>query len=239
MLNRRARLDGDTLHYCRAAYYGLINHVDSQLGRLFQYLRDRGLMERTFILFTADHGEMLGDHHMWSKARAFEPSARVPFLARAPRSLGLPAGTQVDLPVGLQDVMPTLLDVAGVPIPDSVTGRSVLPLMRGERMEWREALHGENSKRYFEQESMHYLTDGHVKYVWYSQTGEELLFDLDRDPQERHNLLFDADAEAQVTPWRRRLVQELRDRPEGFVDGDRLLAGRSHDYLVPAHPRSG
>ena len=60
--------------------------MDAQLGRLFQYLRDRSrLLDDTFILFTADHGEMLGDHHMWSKARPFEGSARVPFLARAPR----------------------------------------------------------------------------------------------------------------------------------------------------------
>jgi arylsulfatase A-like enzyme len=236
MLNRRARLDDETMRYCRAAYYGLISHVDAQIGRLFQYMRDRGLLNDTFILFTADHGEMLGDHHMFSKARAFEGSAHIPFLVKAPRTMGIssgPSGGAVDLPVGLQDVMPTLLDAAGLPVPDSVTGRSVLPLMRGEPVTWRDALHGEHSKRYFEEESMHYLVDGHTKYVWYSQTGEELLFDLDQDPQERHNLLLDADSDARVAPWRRRLIQQLRDRPEGFVDGDRLVPGRAHDYLVP------
>jgi arylsulfatase A-like enzyme len=245
MLNRRARLDDETMRYARAAYYGLINHVDSQLGRLFQYMRDRRLLDNTFILFTADHGEMLGDHHMWSKARAFEGSAHVPFLARAPRSLGCVPGGGVDLPVGLQDVMPTLLDAAGLPIPDSVTGRSVLPLMRGEQTAaggaggWRDVLHGEHSKRYFDEESMHYLVDGHTKYVWYSQTGDELLFDLDADPQERHNLLFKPDGEARVAPWRRRLVRQLRDRPEGFVDGDRLIPGRPHDFLVPGRTAAG
>src|SRR5207247_10458924 len=60
MRNRRARLDPETMRYTRAAYYGLISHVDSQLGRLFQYMRDRRLLGDTFILFTADHGEMLG-----------------------------------------------------------------------------------------------------------------------------------------------------------------------------------
>ena len=63
---------------------------------------------------------MLGDHHMFSKTHAFEASARVPFLLRAPRSLGLPAGVDVDQPVGLQDVMPTLLDAAGVAGPRRV-----------------------------------------------------------------------------------------------------------------------
>jgi arylsulfatase A-like enzyme len=144
--------------------------------------------------------------------------------------------------VGLQDVMPTLLDAAGLAIPDSVTGRSVLPLMRGERPGaggWRDALHGEHSKRYFEEESMHYLVDGHTKYVWYSQTGDELLFDLDADPQELHNLLFEPDAEARVAPWRRRLVGRLRDRPEGFVEGDNLVPGRPHDFMVPGRARTG
>lgn len=240
MLNRRARLDPEAMQYCRAAYYGLVNHVDTQVGRLIQYLRDSRLLESTVILYTADHGEMLGDHHMFSKARPFEPSARVPFLFRAPRSLGLPGGV-VSQPVGLQDVMPTLLEAAGVSVPASVTGRSVLPLLHqaagvtGAPSEWRQVLHGEHSKRYFEEESMHFLVDGRTKYVWYSQTGQELLFDLERDPHELHNLLLEASAEARVAPWRRRLVQALRDRPEGFVDGDVLVAGRPHDYLVPGH----
>jgi hypothetical protein len=71
----------------------------------------------------------------------------------------------------------------------------------------------------------------------YSQTGEELLFDLDADPRETHTLLFDAEASARVTPWRRRLVRERRDRPEGFVEGNALVAGRPHDFLVPGHNR--
>jgi arylsulfatase A-like enzyme len=233
MLNRRARLDPETLHYCRAAYYGLINHVDSQVGRIMQYMRDSRLMDNTLILYTADHGEMLGDHHMYSKARGLEPSARVPFLIRAPRAMGLPPGAKIDQPVGLQDVMPTLLDAAGLPTPDSCTGHSVLPLIRGQSDGWRTHLHGEHSRRYSESESQHFLADGHGKYIWFSQTGDELLFDLDADPQERHNLLFEPDAQARVAPWRAQLVEALRDRPEGFVDGDRLVSGRPPDYLVP------
>ena len=75
--------------------------------------------------------------------------------------------------------MPTLLDAAGLPIPQSVTGRSVLPLMRGEDVAWREALHGEHAGQYDPDDANHYLVDGHTKYVWHDQTGEELLFDLD------------------------------------------------------------
>src|SRR5205823_1004939 len=127
------------------------------------------------ILFTSDHGEMLGDHNMFRKTYPFEASARVPFLARAPRRMGYPREVVTPAPVGLQDVMPTLLDVAGTPSPPSVTGRSVLPLMRGETA-WREALHGEHAGCYRYEDGMHYLVDGHTKYIWYSQSGRELLF---------------------------------------------------------------
>ena len=234
---QQLRLDDDTMHYCRAGYFGLINHVDTQIGRLLMYLRDEKLLEETFILFTSDHGEMLGDHNMFAKTRPFESSARVPFLARAPLNMSYPHGIVTDRPVGLQDVMPTLLDAAGLPIPQSVTGRSVLPLMRAEDVPWREALHGEHAGQYDPDDANHYLVDGHTKYVWHDQTGEELLFDLDRDPLEQHNLLHEDGAEQRVAPWRQQLIEQLRDRPEGFTDGQRLIAGQPRPFLVPGVPQ--
>jgi arylsulfatase A-like enzyme len=221
-------------HRWRAAYFGAITYVDYQVGRLVQYLREAGLLEETFLLFTADHGEMLGDHHMIGKTRAFEGAARVPFLCRPPQAWGYPARQVVDAPVGLQDVMPTLLDAAGLTVPDSCTGQSVLPLMRGESPAagWRDALHGEHAKRYPQHGGMHYLTDGHTKYIWYSQTGDELLFDLDEDPQERHDLAATASGASRLDTWRRRLVEELRGRPEGFVEGSSLVPGRPHGPTV-------
>ena len=78
------------MHNNRAADYGKSNHIDDQVGRLIQYMRDAGLLENTLIVFVSDHGEMLGDHQMYSKTRAFEAAARMPFLARAPQHLGFP-----------------------------------------------------------------------------------------------------------------------------------------------------
>jgi len=226
---RGVTLDDQTMHYYRAGYFGLINHVDTQLSRLFQYIRDARLLEDTFAVFTADHGEMLGDHHMFAKTRALEGSARVPFLARAPRRMGLPRQVVCDEPVGLQDVMPTLLDVAGAPIPDSVTGRSVLPFMRGEAPAWRDVLHGEHAGAYLMEHGVHFLVTSRWKYVWYSQAGPELLFDLHADPHELHDRATSDD----LTPWRRLLIRALRTRPEGFVAGDRLVPGRPHNKFVP------
>jgi arylsulfatase len=228
-------LDARQMHRWRAAYLGAINYMDYQVGRLLQYMREAGLLDNTFILFTSDHGEMLGDHHMIGKARAFEGAAHVPFLCRPPAAWGYPSGQVIDAPVGLQDVMPTLLDAAGVPIPETVTGRSLLPLLRGEipAREWRDALHGEHPRRYPQHGAHHYLTDGHTKYIWYSETGQELLFDLDEDPQERHNLAGDPAAAGRLARWRERLVRELEGRPEGFVAGGRLVPGRPHGPTVP------
>jgi arylsulfatase len=226
---QRGRLDADAMHNNRAAYFGMINHIDMQLGRLFQFLRDAKLLENTFILFVSDHGEMLGDHDMFSKCRALEGSARIPFVARAPQHLGYPREVVCDQPVGLQDVMPTLLDAAGLDIPAAVTGRSVVPLMHGDNAGWRSYLHGEHAGMYRYVDGNHYLVDARHKYIWFSQTGQELFFDLQRDPDELHDQSGSADLE----PWRRRMVEQLRDRPEGFTDGATLISGRPHEHLVP------
>ena len=167
--SRRLNLDPAPMHHCRAGYYGLVNHVDMQLNRLFQYMRDRRLLNDTFIMFASDHGEMLGDHHLFAKTWPYEASTRVPFLARAPRSMKFPRQVQVAAPVGLQDVMPTLLDVAGCEIPESVTGRSVLPWMRGETPEWRDVLHGEHAGQYREADGNHWIVNERHRYTWFSQ----------------------------------------------------------------------
>ncbi len=232
--SQRLHLDPLTMHYCRAAYYGLINEIDAQLGRLFNAIRG-SLLTNTFVMFVSDHGEMLGDHHLFAKTEPFEASARIPFMAMAPQpgrgkvNAEFPSGTICDAPVGLQDVMPTLLDAAGVPIPPGVTGRSLLPFMRGERPEWRDALHGEHSTWRTSDSGTHWLVTCTHKYIWYSQTGQELLFDLGSDPSELHDLSREHDLE----PWRRRMIAALADRPEGFTDGRRLIPGQPHRAFVP------
>lgn len=229
----RIRIEPDLIRCARAAYYGLINHIDDQVGRIMNFLKRERLFHNTFILFTSDHGEMLGDHNMYRKTFAYEASARVPFLAKPAATMDYPGEITTFAPVGWQDIMPTCLDVAGVDIPDTVTGRSILPLMRGEEAGWRDVLHGEHSPCYARDDGMQFLTDGHSKYVWYSQTGQEQLFNLDEDPNELHDIAREPDAEARVAPWRRRLVEILKDRPEGFSDGETLKVGCTHKELVP------
>ena len=80
---------------------------------------------------------------------------------------------------------------------------------------------------------MHYLVDGRFKYIWFSQTGRELLFDLDADPREMHDLTQDVGSEELLSPWRAALIDVLADRPERFTDGVSLTPGTSHTSLVP------
>ena len=210
----------------RAAYYGMVNFIDDQLGRLFQfapYLRD------SLVIFTSDHGEMLGDHNMFRKTWPYEASARIPYLVRAPESWGLPEETVCRTPVGLQDVMPTVLDAAGLDVPQSCTGRSLLPVLRGEADGVRGVLHGEHAGCYEYCDGNHFLVDGRHKYVWFSQTGREHLFDLDEDPQELRDLSLRADADVALQPWRARLMEVLGGRPEGFTDNTRLIVGQPHE----------
>ncbi|MDF6043937.1 arylsulfatase [Streptomyces sp. JH14] len=222
------RMTPDVQHRARAGYFGHMAHIDQQINRFLQTLHEFRLLEDTVVAFVSDHGEMLGDHGMWRKGFPYEGSARVPFLLAGP---GVPQGAVCDDVVELRDVMPTLLDAAGLEAPECIDGRSALPAARGGHAPLREWLHGEHV---ILDQSLQWLTDGHEKYVWLSGSGTEQLFDLDADPQELHDLSGDPAATDRLVRWRTRLVAELADRPEGFVCAGELVAGRPVDPVLPA-----
>ena len=206
----------------RRAYYAQMTFIDHQLNRLTHALHEHGRLQDTCIMFCSDHGDMLYDHGLTAKALPYEGSAHIPFLLRFPRAWGMRSATEVTVPVELRDVLPTICELAGVQVPDSIEGRSVLPFCRGEDAPWREYVHGEHS---YGARSNHWLTDGHWKYVWYSQTGREQLFDLDSDRSESHDL--HAALPEDVARWRSRLIKELSGREEGYVQDAQLIPGRS------------
>lgn len=212
------------LHRARAAYYALITHIDYQIGRFLLAMEEYGVGKDTIVLFASDHGEMLGDHNLFRKGLPYEGSVKVPFiLADLSPSSRLRRGSVVDRLVEMRDIMPTLLDAANIPIPDTVEGHSVIPLCRGEQTDWREYIHGENT---FGAYSNHYITNGKEKYIWFSQTGEEQFFDLQDDPFELQNLANDSRYSKRIELRRQQLVTELHGREEGYSDGERLIVGR-------------
>ncbi|MGC0144996.1 arylsulfatase [Pseudactinotalea sp. Z1732] len=231
----RLNLDSQRMKQARAGYYGLINHVDDQVGRVVDFLRRHKLLADTMIIFTSDHGEMLGDHNLYRKTFPYEASARVPFFITPPASLEIPSDIVSELPVGLQDVLPTVFDAAGIPIPEAVTGRSLMPIVRGQGpVEWRSYLHGEHSGHYDYVDGAHFLTDGQSKYIWFSQTGREQFFDISTDPHELRDLTLGSEW-VDLEPWRAELASRLQERPGGVVENGQLVPARPHDKLLPHH----
>jgi len=208
----------------QAGYYGHMTHIDHQVNRFLENLQEAGLAQNTVICFTSDHGEMMGDHHLYRKTVPYEGSARVPLLFRAPESVGIQPGVTPGGVVELRDIMPTLLDACGLDIPDVIDGKSLLPMMRGDADSVRDVLHGEHV--FGGTQSIHYLTDGREKYIWFSSDGHEQLFDLVNDPHELHDLARDTGQADRVAAWRRRLVAHLDGREEGYSDGTGLIPGR-------------
>ena len=230
----RIDLRGEALRSAQAGYYGLINHMDDQLRRLLNPITgvDVQTARNTIVLLCSDHGEMLGDHYMWRKSVPYEPSARVPFLLRAPERYGIGPGTVVDAPVCLEDIMPTLLDLAGIPVPPAVEGRSLVPHLRGESPPTRRQLHLEHAPLH------HTLTDARQKYIWWVPDGREQLFDLAADPHELHDLAADAHHRPMLEQWRADLIEALADRPEGYVQQGRLTPGVAYPPVLP-HAQPG
>jgi len=181
------RLPTDVLDRSRRAYYAQIAHIDNQIGRLLNYMRRVDQPGPTWIIFSSDHGEMLGDHHMFRKSYAYQGSAQVPLIVCSPEG---PQAREIygergddcffGVPVTLTDVYPTILEAGGVPVPERTEGLSLMPLVQGAgELPGREYVHGEHSQCYTEDNAMQFVTDGRWKYVWFTHSGREQLFEED------------------------------------------------------------
>lgn len=194
-----AMFEGDTksekeIRLAKRAYYALIMQIDRQINTIIGTLREEGMLENTWFIFTSDHGDNLGDHLLWGKRNFLRGSTQIPFIVTPPTKGNLNEvmgeewipGQTSDTVVGLQDILPTCLDIAGVEIPEDVDGRSVLSsVYHPEQMDTRYLLGeiGNPGMRSI------MLTDGKWKYIWYEQDGKELLFNLNKDPDEETNLM--------------------------------------------------
>jgi arylsulfatase len=235
----RGDLGPDQPLVSRQGYYGNVTFIDEQIGRIIRVLEKRGWIESTLILFVADHGDMLGDHHLWRKTYGYEGSARVPMLVRWPE--GMLAGQRGQVrsePVELRDVLPTFLDAACVSIDESeFDGRSLLSLARGETDGWRKTIDLEHSTCYWPENQWTGLTDGHHKYIYYAPTGQQELFDLHNDPGELHDLAADPAKASLVGEWRGRMIAHLAERGEPYVVNGDLGIREKAMLLGPNYPK--
>jgi arylsulfatase len=227
----------EQVRHSRQGYYGAVSFIDEQIGRIFETLDRRGLLDNTLILYTSDHGDMTGDHHLWRKSYAYEASARVPMLMRWPKGMGPDArGVVMDQPVEIRDILPTFMHAAGAPGRDTLDGRSLLELVQGDAPDWRAWIDLEHDICYDPSNHWSALTDGKKKYIFHARDGEQQYFDLESDPGETTDLAGDPRHTREIGQWRQRLVEYLRERGDTFVKNGDLALRPESTLFSPNYP---
>lgn len=195
-----------------AVYWGYVTLIDEQIGRIRRALDELGLAEETSIFFTADHGEFTGSHRLHDKGPAmYDDIYRIPGLLRVP---GEPAGQVRDEFAGLTDLTATILDLAGEDPAPAVDGRSLLPLVRGEDVAWRQELVAEYHGHHFPY-PQRMLRDERYKLVVNPESRNEL-YDLRTDPDELHNRYEQPELRPVRDALLHRLYVLLRERGDNF-----------------------
>ena len=215
----------------KATYYGMVTEVDDQIGRLTNYLHEKGLEENTILLVTSDHGEYLGDHGLISKFGFHDQAFHIPMIIRYPALQG-PEGLVVDEFTENVDVMPTLLNLADLSIPEQCEGKSVKVFLEGGKpTEWREKVHWEFDFRVFANNiglplqkcRLVVSRDNKNKFVHFYGM-PDIFFDLEEDPFEQNPLyehVLMEDFYKQVNDWLPEVVESplvnLLATPKGMI----------------------
>jgi arylsulfatase A-like enzyme len=190
------------------AYYGMVKCIDDNVGRILETLRRRELLERTIIVFTADHGDLCGEHGRLNKGVPYEGSAKIPFLMYCPGKIA--PGTVVDEALSCVDFLPTIMTLLELPAADGVEGRDASALLTGARPDgWSDVafLRSTGTSGWLCAVSDRY------KLV-YSEQDEPWLFDLKDDPDELVNAFHDADSRRVA----KRLTEALVDYCRRYGD---------------------
>lgn len=204
-------------------YLACVQGVDDNVGKVLDELDALGIADETIVIYSSDNGWYLGDLGMYDKRFMYEPGLRVPLLARGP---GITPAITPDAFVANIDLAPTFLDLAGLPIPDSMQGRSFKPLLAGEQpADWRTSVY----YRYYHDPG-HHNTRAHYgvrtathKLIHYWKKDAWELFDLRSDPTEQHNLLSDRAADPEVAATFTALKAEI-ERLQAHYEDDGLYA---------------
>jgi N-acetylglucosamine-6-sulfatase len=186
--------------------------VDESVGRVFDELAARGELDSTLVIYMGDNGFAFGEHGLIDKRTSYEESMRVPMLARCPELFD--GGQTVKEVVAGLDIMPTVLDVAGTPIPARLDGKSWLPIAQGKPTDWRkELLYEYYWERNFPQTpTQHALRTDRYKFIRYQGIWDiDELYDLQEDPLESRNLIFSDKHQALIKQMRERLFDLLEE----------------------------
>ena len=209
------------LRRMKAVYYGLMSEVDHHIGRIMAALKETGLIDNTLVIFTSDHGEQMGDHWLIGKCGYFDGSYHIPLIVRDPRpSANQTRGARVNRFTENVDLMPTMLDFAGHPIPVQCDGKSLRSFLEGDKdpAGWRSQAHWEFDFRdpaddkaeraldlTLHQCTMNIIRDERYKYVHFTGSAP-LFFDLEKDPGEFTNRATDPAYTSRVLDYAQKLL---------------------------------
>ena len=187
--NRTVNITPEEVTITRQQYCAATELIDDQIGNMLEALEERGMLDNTYIIYSSDHGEMLGDHRLYSKSLAYEASLRVPLIVAGP---GIDGNRTSNELVELIDVNPTICDLVGVPVLENIDGQSIGPVVRGETETHRSETVSRLGSFTCIRTHTHKLID--------SSDGFIELYNLVEDPDELHN----------IAETEKKLVEELR-----------------------------
>ena len=219
----------DQIRNARRAYLGNCSYVDQWVGKILETLERHDLAQDTVVIFTSDHGDMLGERGLWYKMNFFEHSARVPLIVHAPERF---SAARVSTLSSLLDVAPTMLGIAGIEVPHNMDGYSLIPQLEGFEDGLRTVTGeylGEGAVA-----PIFMLRRGKLKYI-FSQPDGEQLYDLEADPHELKNVADASEYLADAASFR----FEMRDRWDGSQILVDVLESQANRHVVGGALRKG
>ncbi|GMQ24870.1 sulfatase-like hydrolase/transferase [Algoriphagus sp. oki45] len=186
-------------------YYALVTHLDSQIAKIIQTLKENGQYDNTIIVYTADNGIAVGSHGLLGKQSLYEHSMKVPLILKGP---GIPEGKEFDAFAYIHDLYPTLAELAGLPKREDVDGKSLAKVLSGEEKQVRESLFTAYRN------TVRAVRDQKWKLIRYPERDFTQLFDLENDPEEMNNLAEDPRFDSE----KEKLMELLKASQKEFGD---------------------
>ena len=200
-----------------SAHFGLVTMVDECIGRVVQALNDKGIWEESLVIFTGDHGDMLGEHYLYQKMCCYEAAAHLPLLIKPP---GGGTGRRHELVSGV-DYCPTICDYADVSAPEGINGRSIRPLVEGRQPQWPDAVimeyNGEQGRNNLPSRTIVADVEGATwKYIHSPDNWDEL-YNVTADPWEKESLVHSEAHQALRRQLRNRLAAWMQETGDSLV----------------------
>lgn len=218
-------------------YYASITFIDEEIGRIVAKLKEKGIYDNSIVIFTSDHGDMMGDHYHWRKTYPYEGSAHIPFIVKWPEKMNFEKGNRIENPVELRDILPTFMEMAGCEQIAELDGKSLTALANGNSEGWRKFIDMEHTTCYSDDNYWCALTDGKIKYIWNFNNGTEQLFDLTKDPHELKNIAENRKYRKVLEKMREAMVSHLSERGEPYVKDGKLMIVEKPILYSPNFPK--